>query len=726
MIVDRLIALCYFLLFSVTPLLMYSKTSELFEFNKMLFIYFIAITVICLWITKMIFLKKIIFKHTFLDFFILPFFLSQLVSTILSIDRHTSIFGYYGRFNGGLLSLIAYLILYYGLISNLFFIKEKLVNNDLLLKVSLVASSIVIFWGLPGHFGYDLSCFAFTGELSNLCWTSQFKPHERMFSTLGQPNWLGAYLVINFFLAFYLFLKNKNNKLHVVSYTIYLFLNFTAVLFTRSRSALAALVIGLVFCLLYLIKEKQLEKQIIVKLLIISVIPILLFKTGIPSVDKLISVPSFNRVEAPVVNQEKISVGSDGVTESFDIRKIVWQGAISLALQYPLFGTGVETFAYSYNFVRPRDHNLTSEWDFIYNKAHNEYLNYLATTGFVGLGTYLLFIAGVIIALMYKLKGLSSKVKANLKNVKLESLNDERRLFIFLLISWMTILITNFFGFSTTTINIYFYLIPALTIIYISDTSIDTRPHKNLNRVQQLLLIFPLTLFIFGSVYILNYFLADVSYAAGDNFFKIQQYKQAEDKLDQAILMRREPVYYDKLASTIANKALFDLASNQTSDKTALRSQINQNYTKATNASQYALINSPRNVYYYRTLSKVLYIFYQIGSDAKVFDQSISTINTAVSLAPTDAKLFYTKALFYTSREDTSPNQANNSENLKLALLNAEKAIELKDDYRDAYLVKGTILKKMNRKSEARQIFEFMLKKFNPEDQEVIAEIETL
>ena len=40
---------------------------------------------------------------------------------------------------------------------------------------------------------------------------------------------------------------------------------------------------------------------------------------------------------------------------------------------------------------------MTSEWDYLYNKAHNEYLNYLTTTGIVGLGTHLLLLAGFLI-----------------------------------------------------------------------------------------------------------------------------------------------------------------------------------------------------------------------------------------------------------------------------------------------------------------------------------------
>ena len=31
-------------------------------------------------------------------------------------------------------------------------------------------------------YGYDLSCFIFTGQFNNSCWTDQFRPSERIFS----------------------------------------------------------------------------------------------------------------------------------------------------------------------------------------------------------------------------------------------------------------------------------------------------------------------------------------------------------------------------------------------------------------------------------------------------------------------------------------------------------------------------------------------------------------
>src|SRR5690606_34366285 len=63
-----------------------------------------------------------------------------------------------------------------------------------------------------------------------------------------------------------------------------------------------------------------------------------------------------------------------GGTDSGKIRQIVWQGAVDIWKANPVFGSGVETFAYAYYLHRPADHNLTSEWDYLYNKAHNEYL----------------------------------------------------------------------------------------------------------------------------------------------------------------------------------------------------------------------------------------------------------------------------------------------------------------------------------------------------------------
>src|SRR3990167_7625340 len=203
--IDQIIRFFYSLLFLITPIIMSKDTSELFEFNKMLFIYVVTIMIIFFWLLKMVIYKKIILKKTPLDIPILIFFLSQLISTISSIDVHSSIFGYYGRFNGGLLSVTCYIALYYAFVSNV-------INLEKVLKSIIASSLFVILWAIPGHFGHDLTCLLFTGQFNNSCWdntTLAFRPELRAFSTLGQPNWLGAYLVAAFFIGIYFLLKNQ-------------------------------------------------------------------------------------------------------------------------------------------------------------------------------------------------------------------------------------------------------------------------------------------------------------------------------------------------------------------------------------------------------------------------------------------------------------------------------------------------------------------------------------
>ena len=105
----------------------------------------------------------------------------------------------------------------------------------------------------------------------------------------------------------------------------------------------------------------------------------------------------------PKISEPIYQNTSLNITPSEDIRKIVWQGSLDLWKAFPLFGTGPETFGFTYYWTRPAAHNLTSEWDFLYNKAHNEYLNYLATTGMVGTIPYLVLIFTVLIVLIKKI-----------------------------------------------------------------------------------------------------------------------------------------------------------------------------------------------------------------------------------------------------------------------------------------------------------------------------------
>ena len=173
---SKIIEYSFYALFFLTPLAFTDKTSELFEFNKMWLIFGLTIIIGTSWITKMILQKEIRIQRTPLDIPILLFLISQFISTVVSLDTHVSIWGYYA------------------FISNLSHLGNLLIKRILL--VSLISGAIVALWGLPSHFGYDPTCFIFRGTLDVTCWTEAFQPKIRIFSTLGQPNWMAAYLAI--------------------------------------------------------------------------------------------------------------------------------------------------------------------------------------------------------------------------------------------------------------------------------------------------------------------------------------------------------------------------------------------------------------------------------------------------------------------------------------------------------------------------------------------------
>ncbi|MCL4366502.1 O-antigen ligase family protein, partial [Patescibacteria group bacterium] len=311
------------------------------------------------------------------------------------------IWGYYSRLNGGLLSLIAYLLLYWAFVSNMDFNKVKTT-----LKFGLASGFLISLWAILEHFGVSFSCVILRGDFNATCWVQDVQ--SRVFATLGQPNWLAAYLAMLIFPAFYFFLtaSSKNQR---IAYYISLITSYLAFTFTYSRGPTLGLIGGMVVFLLGCLfchpegKTRKIFHDLggfftsfrmtrVAGVLISFLVINLLFGSAITSF-RLIS-----KYAAPV--RPGISVAAapsgtqleNGGTESGQIRLIVWKGAIDIFKHYPIFGSGLETFAYSYYQYRPASHNLTSEWDFLYNKAHNEYLNYLATTGLVGIGTYILVI----------------------------------------------------------------------------------------------------------------------------------------------------------------------------------------------------------------------------------------------------------------------------------------------------------------------------------------------
>src|ERR1051326_1891791 len=97
---QRILRWAFYILFFLTPLVFTPFNHELFEYNKMMLVYGLTAVITTTWLIKMINAKLLMINRTPLDIPIILFLISQILSTIFSIDPHTSWWGYYSRSNG--------------------------------------------------------------------------------------------------------------------------------------------------------------------------------------------------------------------------------------------------------------------------------------------------------------------------------------------------------------------------------------------------------------------------------------------------------------------------------------------------------------------------------------------------------------------------------------------------------------------------------------------------
>lgn len=728
---NRIIRIGFYLLFGLIPLLLTPINYELFEYNKMIAVYTLTVIIGASWLIKMIKNKELRIAGTPLDIPLMLFAGSQLVSAVFSIDPHVSWFGYYSRFNGGMWSVFSYTILYYALVSNADLFGFSAKNKEThpshplsgLLRLSLITGTLVAIYGVLERMGIDKHL-----------WVQDVQ--NRVFSTLGQPNWLAAYLValIPVALAFGVqgLLKKHADKdtqgsghlVPMMTQGALALLFFLVLLFTRSRSGLfgfvvadllfwALLVIQLRLTTLSAIRKHPLTIPVgILHLLMAGII--FINGTGTPAVDRFITFNGLRDLTNKLTTQQSNKATQEatpsavtgpalevGGTESGTIRKYVWQAAMNAWKSTPktmLIGTGTETFAFAFYEFRPVEHNLTSEWDFLYNKAHNEYLNYLATTGVFGLGSYLLLIGTVI---WWFIKVHSSRFIVHSKNDP--SVN--RELFTLssaLFAGWISILVTNFFGFSVVILQIYFFLFPAIMFATIPGTL--TSRHKEIRlpgwsawllAVGGIALIIRIALFWY----------ADTRYASAYRLSRSGLYGQAIPAFLSAISLNyREPTYHDELGSAYATLAVAAYEGNNAT-------QAAQLATLAVEESNVAINTSPRNINFHKTRTKVYYTISAL--DPSFNAKAIETLKAALPLSPNDPKIYYNLAILIGRDGDTAQ-----------AIDYLIKARELKPNYRDAYYALWVFYTEEKNPKEARAILEEYINTVDPNDKDFIERLQ--
>lgn len=680
-IADAIIEYTFYLLVFFVPIIFLPITSELFEFNKMILVYLGASIIFTAWLFKSVSDKSLLLRRTPLDIPIVLFLLANIITTVFSVDNHTSIFGHYSRFQGGLLSTISYIILFYALTT--FFDKEKLIR---LLKILLLSGAIVAIYAIlqnptPLFRNPDGS---FRGVDAGY-WKQNAQ--TRAFSTLGHPNWLAAFMVmiIPIAFAFLVLVKRIWEKLLFSSLLIIYFLAFT---FTYSRGGTVGLVVT-VFTLMAgftIVFRKQIIGFILARNYLSLTKVLLPPRTGFFIVIILIGWAATvflwgNAFTTRGINLNAISAENDtqlaaAGPETGRIRLIIWKGAYDAFKSSPIIGSGLETFAYSYYQFRPVEHNLTSEWTLLYNKAHNEFVNYLATTGIVGFATYLFFIITYLFVVLTYLYRKTS---------------DWRKIFIISVTAGFTgYLAQNVFGFSVVAIALLFFLTPAFFVVF-SDLGNETKLQLNFLKPKLILptKIFALLIGVFLVFGISLMWFGDFFYNRG---ISTSNYAQGYKDLKLATTLRPdEPLYKAHLGITTMYLAT-ELDDKKKENKVA----------ESFNYLNLSTEKSPQNISLWRIRLQAIYEL--ATEEEKYIPQVVDTAEIIGELAPTEAQIQYDLGSMYVFAGDH-----------KSAQKQLEKVVDLKFNYLDAWKLLFQVDSALeDKKSQDKHFKEF--KKIFPEE----------
>lgn len=224
-----------------------------------------------------------------------------------------------------------------------------------LLNASLFVAFAVAFYGLAQYGGF-------------------IEGGSRIDSRLGNAAYMAIYMLFHIFFAFWLFVETQN-KLHKLLYGS-LAAMFTFVLIeTGTRGTAIGLAVGVLVMSAYIglfgTQFQQYRKYAVSGFLLL-VLAISAFVVG--------------RDSALVQSNPNLSRIANISLQDLEIRGIIWGAAWQGALERPFLGYGQSNFNYVFNEQYDPRLYAQEQW---FDRAHNIFMDWLVTGGFLGLIAYL-------------------------------------------------------------------------------------------------------------------------------------------------------------------------------------------------------------------------------------------------------------------------------------------------------------------------------------------------
>lgn len=334
------------------PLIFCTGLEDTFDLPKITLVYLLVISFWTIWIVSGINRGQLKFKTSSLDVPILVFLGALGVATLFSMDINLSLFGKYKGYYFGFIPILAFAGLYWAAVQ----VMDEYFRKKIILLL-IITGFFVATYGILQFYGLEI--FSRMPNLSG-------KPPV---SSLGNQLYFACYIMMVFFVVFMDVLSMKNRSLFYYFQIGVIFLLIFSLFLTLSRSAWVGLFGGLLFFIVKMRRHQQIRKMrriLIPSFLLITLVIVFWF----PAQQRFISI--FRKTNPS--NTARI----EG-----------WKAGLQTFLERPVIGTGPSTFRYGFTKHKSIKYIRATGTGVIQADAHNDIIQFLATTGSVGLAAYL-------------------------------------------------------------------------------------------------------------------------------------------------------------------------------------------------------------------------------------------------------------------------------------------------------------------------------------------------
>ncbi|HHD92616.1 MAG TPA: tetratricopeptide repeat protein, partial [Candidatus Portnoybacteria bacterium] len=586
-----------------------------------------------------------------------------LISTLTSLYSYGSFWGWPLSAGESFLTLIC-LILFYLVMENTFKKEEVFyLMIDLFLSVSLV-----MLFGIFQLMGKFMFPFSFS-KVAN-------------FNTIGSVGSLAIFAAVFLPLLTLLIIKIKKKLLLKILLIADIVLSAFILILANFSIAWWLVTIGAVLVIALMAQRRDIfdNRWLILPMFFLAVaLLFLFFKIQIPKI-------SANRPNEIFLSQRaSLNIVKKSLKED------------------PIFGSGPGTFAFDFAKYKDKGFNSGQLWSVKFSKAGSEFLNSLATTGILGVSSFLFLIGVAIfygIRILFVGKGRKRKHDFLVDNENVQEFFWVLSAGVF--INFLVLVSGYFFYGSNLSFNF-------LDFLFLASFSVLVFPKKEFvlkpSSWPTLAFTFVFTLFfVFGlgiSILEAQRCVASSDYQRGIIAWRGNNTEQAIRELKKAAEINpKVDLYWQRLAQLYIQQTKKVIQNKKLSKNDAVK-QARAYVHNAISSAKMAVDINPKNVDNWSTRAFVYQQLVGVVNGAN--DWVIKSFNSALQLEPLNPYFFTQKGIVYIQKSLSLPKDKKNEKEglLEKAKEQFEKVIKVKPDYASANFQLAIVYKLEGRQQEA-------------------------